>query len=280
MSRRAYLNFTTPYGVELTSIAKSGLASFLIHECGYMPAISGWNHDQVDSPFWRFYYNSTPGASIRHQDQLIPLSPDKAVIIPAYTVFDCVSTTTFSHLWIHFTLTRHSHVLLDNPEIIHVDESLKLALSGAIELHAKPASELRSQQLFHTAAALLHLGFSRIESLLAPAVPEHLADLLALIHNAPHSDLSNDFLAQRCGMSVEKFIRWFRQQIGETPAAYVSHTRVKMAGESLALTDKSIDQIAAEFGFPNRFYFSRVFAQDFGCGPSEFRKRQREKRGL
>jgi AraC-like DNA-binding protein len=36
----------------------------------------------------------------------------------------------------------------------------------------------------------------------------------------------------------------------------------------------SIEQIAANCGFPNRFYFSRVFRQRMSCGPAENRWRQ------
>ena len=76
-------------------------------------------------------------------------------------------------------------------------------------------------------------------------------------------------------MSVERFIRAFREHTGQTPAVHVLRTRVRLAGEALALTDKTIDQIAVEFGFPNRHYFSRMFARQVGCGPGEFRARQR-----
>jgi len=79
-------------------------------------------------------------------------------------------------------------------------------------------------------------------------------------------------------MSVERFIRSFRQHTGQTPAAHVLATRIRLSGEALALalTNKTIDQIAIEFGFPNRHYFSLMFARQVGCGPSEFRQRQRK----
>ena len=80
-------------------------------------------------------------------------------------------------------------------------------------------------------------------------------------------------------MSVERFIRSFREHTGQTPAAYVLATRIRLAGEALALTDKTIDQIAVETGFPNRHYLSRMFARQVGCGPAEYRARQRERKG-
>jgi transcriptional regulator GlxA family with amidase domain len=110
-------------------------------------------------------------------------------------------------------------------------------------------------------------------------MPERLLEVLSLIQRAPHTDLSNAFLAERAGMSLERFIRVFREHAGITPAAYVLSTRLRLAGESLALSDKTIDQIAVENGFPNRHYFTRMFARQFGCGPAEFRARQHRRRG-
>jgi AraC family transcriptional regulator of arabinose operon len=47
----------------------------------------------------------------------------------------------------------------------------------------------------------------------------------------------------------------------------------------LALTDKTIDQIAVETGFPNRHYLSRMFARQVGCGPAEFRHGNASEKG-
>jgi AraC-like DNA-binding protein len=127
---------------------------------------------------------------------------------------------------------------------------------------------------------VLHTSFSRLPLPALSPHPQRLAELLALIESAPHGELGNAFLAKRAGMSLEKFIRWFRTQVGQTPAAYVAETRVRLAKQRLALTDKSIDEISADAGFPNRHYFSRVFARQVGCGPAEFRKRQSERKGV
>ena len=279
-TRRRYLNFTTPVGVNLAAVGQSGFASFLIHETGYRPAIEGWNHEGVDSPFWRFYHNPSPGCFIRHGGREIPLTPDHVVLIPANTVFDCCGPVSAAHFWIHFTVSRHSRTELQEPLIIEMDEVLRPLLTDAVGLHQGEASDLRDQRLYHVVAALLHVAFSRVEAELSHRLPEPLMALLSAIHSAPQGDFSNALLARRVGMGVEKFIRWFREHTGQTPAAYVTGARVRLAREALALTDKSIDQIASSFGFPNRHYFSRVFARQVGCGPAEFRARQRVRKGL
>jgi transcriptional regulator GlxA family with amidase domain len=124
----------------------------------------------------------------------------------------------------------------------------------------------------------LHVVFAGLETPVTE-LPPPLLQVLGLIARAPHTRLSNRLLAERAGLSVERFIRSFREHTGQTPAAYVLAHRIRLAGEALALTDKTIDQIANECGFPNRHYLSRMFARHIGCGPAEYRARQRDRKG-
>ena len=75
-------------------------------------------------------------------------------------------------------------------------------------------------------------------------------------------------------MSESVFIRWFKEHTGATPAIYVQQARTRHAAQLLALTASTIEQIATDCGFPNRYYFTRVFRRHFQCGPAEYRKRQ------
>ena len=279
MSRRNYLNFTTPSGVNFSAVAQSDYSAFLIHETGHLSPVPNWNHPGVDSPFWRFYYNPQPGCFVRYRDQEIPLDENSVVLIPANTVFDCCGPVDAEHFWIHFTVNRHDNAVLQGPQVLAVDETLRALLGDALQVHQNREDALRVQRLYHLSAALLHTSFGRLNMPLASTLPAALTELLALIDKAPHSDLSNPFLARRAGLSVEKFIRWFREHLAQTPAAYVMSARVRLAKQLLALSDKSVDQIAVEAGFPNRHYFSRVFAREVGCGPAEFRLRQGRRRG-
>ena len=279
-ARRKYLNYTTPWGVDLTRTAKTGWSSFLIHESGYQPSLENWNHQGVDSPFWRFYHNPKPGCHLLFRGRKIPLEPKSCVLIPADTVFDCVGPVRACHLWIHFTVSRPGSAVTPEPMMIAMNDVLRALCTTLIESHCQPANPAHEHRLLHQSAALLHTAFAHLEDTRSTTVPEPLIEVLALIHRAPHSDLSNAKLATRAGLSVERFIRAFREHTSQTPAAYVIATRVKAAEEALALTDKPTDQIAVECGFPNRHYFSRMFARSVGCGPAEFRARQWKRKGM
>ncbi len=273
--KRKYLNYTTPWGVDLARAATAGWTPFLIHESGYQPLLEDWNHQDVDSPFWRFYHNPKPGCHLLFQGRKIALKPHNAVLIPADTVFDCVGPVRACHYWLHFTTMRPGVSFHAEPIVLNIDESSKPLLSRLIQTHQKAASDLRDQLLLHLGSALLHTVFAALETPQYSSIPEWLLQVLALIARSPHSRLTNQFLAERAGMSLEQFIRSFRKHTGRTPAAYVLATRIRLVGEALALTNKTIDQIAIENGFPNRHYMSRMFARQVGCGPAEYRARQR-----
>ncbi len=278
-ARRKYLNYTTPWGVDLARVAQSGWTPFLIHESGYQPSLENWNHQGVDSPFWRFYHNPKPGCHLLFQGRKILLGPKNAVLIPADTVFDCCGPVRACHYWLHFTSSRPGVSFPAEPIILSADESIKPLLTRLIRAHQQTASGTRDHRLLHLGSALLHTIFASLEVPHHTTMPERLLEVLALIARAPHAKLTNHFLAERAGMSVERFIRGFREHTGQTPAAYVLGTRIRLAGEALALTDKTIEQIASDTGFPNRHYLSRMFARQVGCGPAEFRQRQRERKG-
>lgn len=277
--RRRYLNYTTPWGVGLAQVAKAGWSAFLIHESGYQEALEGWNHEGVDSPFWRLYHNPRPGCHLNFRGERLPLGPEHFVLIPANTIFDCCGPVPACHFWLHFTVTRLAGDVAEAPVVLPATPVLRILVSAVIATHRQPVSAPRDERLLQQSAALLHAVFADWVLPPGPVLPERLLDVLALIQRAPHSDLSNPFLAERAGMSVERFIRAFREHTGATPAAYVLKTRLRLAGEQLGLTDKSVDQIAVEHGFANRHYFSRMFARQFGCGPAEFRARQHRRRG-
>jgi len=278
-TRRKYLNYTTPWGVGLTGAARAGWSDFLLHECGYQEDLEDWNHEGVDSPFWRFYHNPKPGCHVHFQGEDIPLEPFSCLLIPADTVFDCHGPVPACHLWMHFTVRRPGPPIKPAPLRLPVDGLLQALIDSVIALHGQPSSEMRDQRLQQESSALLHATFARLDLPAPPVIPDRLLEVIALIQSAPHTRLSNHLLAARAGMSVERFIRSFREHTGRTPAAYVTATRVRLAQQLLALTDKSMDQIAFECGFPNRHYLTRVFSKAAGCGPAEFRDRQHRRAG-
>jgi AraC-like DNA-binding protein len=260
--------------VRLGAAEQLGFTTFTIHECGYHAHGSNWNHPRVLSPFWRLYHNGAPGCHVHFRREIFPLKPDRLLLVPDATLFDCVCETRAPHLWLHFSPLQTTSAFPRRPAAVLLTATLRPLVKNVIVARTTADSPLARQHLYHLCAALLHCSFAELDIPVVPERPERLDHVLRFLHSQLAGDLSNSVLARRARMGESAFIRWFRETTGATPALYVQQARARQAAQLLALTDRTIEQIATDCGFPNRYYFTRVFQKHLGCGPAEYRKRQ------
>ena len=263
---RLWRNPFTPQGLQ-PPVGEGG-DGFQIHECGLLRLNAGWNYQDVCSPFWRLYYDRTPGAWVESGGRRYPLTPAKFVLVPEGVAFNCGSRPGAEHMWLHFSLYP----------------SLTEATAGIREVAATRTGRAVARELqrwierraampaAHTGTALLHLVFAGMGPEWAATIPPRLRKLYSWIQHSLGGKISNELLAAQAGLSVEGFIRWFKAATGRTPAAFVAGRRIREACQRLAFSDDSIEQIAEAVGFANRHHFSRVFKQHAGCGPAQFRR--------
>lgn len=83
-------------------------------------------------------------------------------------------------------------------------------------------------------------------------------------------------MAKQAGMSQAHFSERFKIQTGMSPMAYVIHLRMQRAAAFLLSRDASVKEIAAEVGYDDAYYFSRLFRSVFGVSPRAYRMRMKE----
>ena len=71
--------------------------------------------------------------------------------------------------------------------------------------------------------------------------------------------------------SVPTFKREFKRIFHDTPAKWVMKKRLKLATELLQNTSLSVGEITFECGFENQTHFSRIFKENVGIPPTQFR---------
>ncbi|MBI9050846.1 MAG: AraC family transcriptional regulator [Anaerolineaceae bacterium] len=81
--------------------------------------------------------------------------------------------------------------------------------------------------------------------------------------------LTVDQLARQAGFSPFHFLRIFRNTIGITPHAYLTHVRIERS-KQLLLQGKSLAVIAAETGFVDQSHYSKYFKRMIGVSPGKF----------
>ncbi|MGY0231521.1 helix-turn-helix domain-containing protein [Longispora urticae] len=85
-------------------------------------------------------------------------------------------------------------------------------------------------------------------------------------------------VARELAVSRDTLATAVRELTGSTPTGYVVRIRLTRAKSLLADTDLSVSRIAAEVGYDDPAYFTRVFARHVGVAPTVFRHQERRDR--
>lgn len=101
-----------------------------------------------------------------------------------------------------------------------------------------------------------------------------LARVIETILEHPEQPHTLEMLADVAHMSRSTFIRHFEQCFERTPMDYLRDVRLRRGAQLLQVSDQSVDNVASKVGFASRSHFSRVFQEQFGCSPMEFRRQQ------
>jgi AraC family transcriptional regulator len=78
-------------------------------------------------------------------------------------------------------------------------------------------------------------------------------------------------LARECELSLDYFSRIFRRTYGVAPRTWLIRERMRQAATRLVETDRTVAQVAHEFGVDNLSLFCRQFRSVMGCTPTVYR---------
>lgn len=102
---------------------------------------------------------------------------------------------------------------------------------------------------------------------------ETLADKVRqYIREHIREDLPRDKLAAVVYVNPSYLSRVFRAQTGVSLVDYVTGEKIQRIQQLLRTTNRSVSDIALEFGYTNMPYFSQVFKKSVGCSPLEYRR--------
>jgi YesN/AraC family two-component response regulator len=85
--------------------------------------------------------------------------------------------------------------------------------------------------------------------------------------------LSLNYLAEQCNVNASYLSAQFKKEKGITLTDYITARRMEHAASLLHSSDLYIQEIASQCGFLDVNYFTRLFKQQSGMSPREYRKR-------
>lgn len=104
-----------------------------------------------------------------------------------------------------------------------------------------------------------------------PASP--LQEISAYVREHLSEPLSVERIAAQVGMSTRTLSRWCRKHLNESPAEFVRGLRLSEARRLLEGTDLPLKEVTARTGLGDQSTLWRVFMNDLGVTPAEYRQR-------
>ncbi len=228
-----------------------------------------WKQHDVFGPYWRIYWNRTPGAFLKTRHRTVELGPNKIIVMPPDTVYSTWLQSETRHFYVHYSLGQPFSLV--KPALFELSQPNLLKLAAETEQIIAERNDYRS---------MLQLQLYIITTLLAlppQAIPPpviydpRIANAITVIETSRL--ISNSSLATLCNMSTNGFLKLFKTETGLSPQVYSRRKRLHDASIMLHFSNSTIEEIAADTGFCSRYHFSKVFKKEFNIGPAEFRKR-------
>jgi AraC-like DNA-binding protein len=243
----------------------------LLHEAGHLARNDWWNFPNTLSPFWRLYFNARPGHKVVFPEAEFPLEPGHIVLIPDHQLFHSVGIRPVPHTWMTFQVARRLAPRQPIPILLKptaTERQLLRELAG--DIAGMGAGD--RDRVLHVSLALLHLLISRREIQWQSRAPsEGLLRAIRHLEGQFTTPLKLPELARIAGLCTRGFAKAFKRHQGVTPGQYLTQIRVRQTAELLVRTGESLEIIAENTGFPNRYYLSRVFKRLTGDSPAHFR---------
>ena len=177
----------------------------------------------------------------------------------------------------------HVYARFDNPPqypLVKGMQTRPCATIDAIHFYLKRLIHAASSQV-NTDEECAHL-VELLRLLLVRELRENPADgerrvridqVMKLIRETDVRHFSVHNIAERVGMSISTFRKFCLENFGKSPGDVLTEFRMNNARGLLLHRELSIDEIAIQLGYADRFTFSKAFSQFHQCSPAAFREK-------
>ena len=215
----------------------------------------------------------------------------KDVLVPENTFFlyrkgspqyyRCVPKKTFSNDWVHFQFEKGEEekflsygIPYDTPiPVGHLNFLSFCVKSISYEMYSSNLNRKKSIEHY------MDLMFLKIQEQMSEqeqAVPDSKYEMLSVIRNKIYSrpyEFRNVYTsAHEVRMSKSSFQHQYKELFGTTFMQDMIRSRMEYAAMLLKTTGMTVAEIAAQCGYKSYAHFARIFKQQTGMTPIEYRK--------
>lgn len=115
------------------------------------------------------------------------------------------------------------------------------------------------------------------ESKNAAHADDKIKTMMIFIHEHFGEKITVSQLSEAAFCSERECFRSFQECLHMSPAAYMKSYRLQMACQKLSQSSESITEISHACGLGSSSYFGKVFREQFGCTPLEYRRKWQDR---
>ena len=226
--------------------------------------VNFWQHN-------RLYLIKDDSAVLYLKDRKIPLEKGKMYFIPPHSVVGG-KCELFGHYFCHFRIESPFEDLTDFisfDDVLVADELDEKLFENIIDNY--PADTPQKILALDGAFKLLFSKFLASAKLKNNKASE-FTEVIKFITDNATKNISLKDIAEKSKFNPTYFCSVFKETFGITPWNFLIKCRLDLAVSLLTSTSTSIKEIAEKSGFPDEFYFSRVFKKHYGVSPQKFKK--------
>jgi len=237
-------------------------------------SLDQWALRAAANAFWRLYWPVSRGGIVRFEGTSQPLDPGSLYLISPHTAFDSECTRPFSKWYLHFHAGGLPHAC--GPGIAKLTPTARMR--GLLRVicpkqdPSNPVHDVGIHSLEVLELTLLTLEQGIPHFTVATQGDSRVRECIHYVNTHLREKITLARLSRLAGVSPRSLARMFITELGFSPSRYVIELRLNRAMILLRHTTHSIDQIAEECGFPNRYYFTRVFSRYRRITPAVFRE--------
>lgn len=262
--------------------------------------LSQWSSQGMAFPYWRLYWNKTEGAYVIFK-QKVYLTPGSILLIPPYTPFSTgiegnetqiahyrlkggwitneadeafnIELGNILHLYIHFNLGMVYDSITPGIYSFEAGKRELELISGILSNLKQGSNEFN----FYSSLSIYHMIISKVNQLpeylwVRKKIDARIQGSIKYIEQNLSSQLENKLLASDINMAPNSFSRLFKENMDATPRQFINKLRVDKACDMLHHTSLSIDKIAEQCGFFDRYHFSKIFTKTMKVTPAYYRR--------
>lgn len=98
-----------------------------------------------------------------------------------------------------------------------------------------------------------------------------IRNMIDYVHHHLSEPLSLQKVAEHFNRNSSTLSRQFKEETGENFSQYINRIKIASILDKVLQAKESLQDIALSIGFDEQAYFNRVFYQQMGCSPSQYR---------